>query len=68
MKLFILSLLIPCQIYCFQDCEEKIKEELKLTVCEMIPYFTREKSIDPEFYYLYGAYIAYNNMLALIGE
>jgi len=66
MKLFILALLIPCQIYCCQDCEEIIKCRIVETCDEMCPYFLYDTTSDPEFYYLYGKYEAYYECLHLI--
>lgn len=50
------------------DCEEILRERIKDTVTQLIPYFTRDKDIDCEFYYLYGEYSAYNDALCIICE
>ena len=67
MKLFILALLIPCQLFCCQDCVERIEHKMDWTLSEIVNEVNKGKHRNkPYINFLYGKYEAYYECLHLI--
>ena len=68
MKTLILALLIPCQIFCCQDCVVKIQEKIDHVSVEIIHEVNKGKHHCNNHYlnYLYGLHEGYWECLHII--
>lgn len=67
MKTLALLCLIPFQIFCCQDCEERIQEKMDYTICEINHEMKKDKHRNKQYInFLYGKFEAYWECLHLI--
>jgi hypothetical protein len=68
MKTLILALLIPCHLFCCQECIETLQDKIDATSIEIMHmvYSGKEFEDECEFFYLIGKYEAYWDCLLML--